>query len=349
MFIRWRHVIGLVLTVMISVPLITWSGVIGVRASSGHWKVTDWFLHWAMRSSIRTAAFGTRVPELNEDAWAMAAAHFESACATCHGSPISPRPASVDGMLPKPPDLKLLIPTWSDAELFQIVQHGVRFTGMPAWPSNSREDEVWAIVAFLRRYPSLDAQGYKDLAGLTSSDLDVTDRLAASCNTCHAPGRMGANTPVPLLEGQSTAYLRDTLDAYANGSRPSGVMQAVARSMTAKDRSDIADYYSQMPLTAPSVRTQPSKHLRGEQLAKDGDYSKQIPACLSCHDKQDGSPAYPSLSGQNEAYIATQLRLFQAGTRGGGSYNKIMHAAAKNLTSEDVEVLAAYFSARQPD
>jgi mono/diheme cytochrome c family protein len=53
-------------------------------------------------------------------------------------------------MLPQPPDLADVVGEWNNAQLFRIVKHGVRFTGMPAWPMQDRDDEVWAMVAFLR-------------------------------------------------------------------------------------------------------------------------------------------------------------------------------------------------------
>ena len=31
---------------------VAWSGVFNVGASGGHWVITDWFLHWAMRNSV---------------------------------------------------------------------------------------------------------------------------------------------------------------------------------------------------------------------------------------------------------------------------------------------------------
>ena len=40
------------------------SGVIPVTASSGHWPVTEWFLHFAMRRSVAThALLVSRAPE----------------------------------------------------------------------------------------------------------------------------------------------------------------------------------------------------------------------------------------------------------------------------------------------
>ena len=86
-------------------------------------------------------------------------------------------------MLPAPPDLKDKIAGWSDAELFQIVQHGVRFTGMPAWPAAGREDEAWAMVAFLRRYPNsryaANAQYWLGEVSLVKGDLQAAGQAFA--------------------------------------------------------------------------------------------------------------------------------------------------------------------------
>ena len=38
-------------------------------------------------------------------------------------------------------------------ELFWIVKHGIKYTGMPAWVALDRDDEVWAVVAFLNGTP----------------------------------------------------------------------------------------------------------------------------------------------------------------------------------------------------
>ena len=72
-------------------------------------------------------------------------------------------------MLPEPPDLAPLISTWTDEQLFEIVQHGVRFTGRPAWPTQERPDEVWSMVAFLRQLPDMDANRYQELSDLLLS------------------------------------------------------------------------------------------------------------------------------------------------------------------------------------
>ena len=39
-----------------------WVGIFNVAASTGHWEITDWFLHFAMRSSVRTYALAAPPP-----------------------------------------------------------------------------------------------------------------------------------------------------------------------------------------------------------------------------------------------------------------------------------------------
>ena len=345
MLIGWKQIAGLVLAGMVAAFLVAWSGIIGVGASTGHWKATDWFLHWVMRSSVRTAAIGTPVPAFTEGMLPMAAGHFEKGCALCHGSPALPRPASVRNMLPAPPDLKDKIAEWSDAELFQIVQHGVRFTGMPAWPVAGREDEAWAMVAFLRRYRQLDAAGYRDLAGFAATRSTAVDSVIGTCNGCHAPDRLDGQSLIPQLAGQSVTYLEQALAAYADGTRGSGVMAVAIEGLDDEDRRALARHFAAQP---PGFRHPVSRDTaRGETLALKGDPARRVPACLSCHDKAGANPAFPRLSGQPAAYLESQLKRFAAKTRGGGPFRDVMQKVAANLEKEDMAALAAYFAARQ--
>ncbi|MGL4312777.1 MAG: c-type cytochrome, partial [Sphingomonas sp.] len=63
------------------------------------------------------------------------------------------------------------------AQLAYIVQHGVKYSGMPAWPAQSRPDEVWPVVAFLRAMPRLGYAKFDALAnggagsGLTKAGI----------------------------------------------------------------------------------------------------------------------------------------------------------------------------------
>ena len=344
-----RYLVAAVVLAPVAGLLVGWSGLVGVRASTGHWAVTDWFLHWVMRNSVETAALSHEAPPLGHPALLPpAAGHYEIGCAMCHGSPARPKPDTVRAMLPEPPDLAPLIPAWTDEELFEIVQHGVRFTGMPAWPSQARPDEVWAMVAFLRQLPEMDAERYRALSGLYPPPMaGEVDDLPLSCESCHAERRLDAESIVPSLSGQSEAYLLESLRAYADGRRPSGIMQLAIRSLPEEAFEDLARFYAGQSRPArvlPEVEGEAIE--RGRILAQQGRPSDKIPACLSCHEKPDGNPVYPRLSGLSAPYLAGQLRLFAEGVRGGTRYGHLMTDVAKNLEEEDMTAAAAYFSQR---
>jgi plastocyanin len=57
-------------------------------------------------------------------------------------------------MYPPVPDLASpAVQRLSDGALFAVIQHGVRWTGMPAFASTHSDDEVWRLVSFVRHVP----------------------------------------------------------------------------------------------------------------------------------------------------------------------------------------------------
>jgi cytochrome c553 len=65
--------------------------------------------------------------------------------------------------------------------------------------------------------------------------------------------------------------------------------------------------------------------------------------CQACHglDGLSKVPDAPSIAGQTEPYIAAQLQAYKSGTR----KNDAMSVVAPSLSDNDIEDLAAYFSA----
>jgi hypothetical protein len=46
---------------------------------------------------------------------------------------------------------------WNDAELFWIIQNGVRLTGMPSWKSSIAENDTWKLTRFIHNLPRIAA------------------------------------------------------------------------------------------------------------------------------------------------------------------------------------------------
>lgn len=256
-------------------------GLVPIAASSGHWAVTEWLLHATMRRSVQLRArWAGAPPDLADPALVLrGAGHYAAGCAPCHGAPGATASKIVQQMTPSPPELASRIGAWGPKELFWIVRHGVKFTGMPAWPAQERDDEVWSVVAFLMRLPHLSDAGYRRLvfgsadgseampatdadSGLGSAsgwqptiaaDEPATPlvalneplaRLIASCTRCHGKdGRGRIPGAFPRLAGQNAAYLAGSLDAYASGGRHSGIMQPLAAALDEPTRQALARYF----------------------------------------------------------------------------------------------------------
>ena len=87
-----------------------------------------------------------------------ARAHFADHCASCHANDGSGSTDLGRSFYPPAPDMRVG-PTQAltDGEIFSIIEHGIRLTGMPAWGTGTPEGEhqSWALVHFIRRLPSL--------------------------------------------------------------------------------------------------------------------------------------------------------------------------------------------------
>jgi len=83
---------------------------------------------------------------------------FLGSCAHCHGA--DGRGDSNIGRNMDPPAMDLSsshVQHWSDAELFWIIQNGVRLTGMPSWRSSISDNDTWKLARFIHNLPRLDA------------------------------------------------------------------------------------------------------------------------------------------------------------------------------------------------
>lgn len=146
---------------------VVFGGVVNVAATDRHWGVTEWALHTTMESSVRAAARGITPPagvDLRDPALAERAfGHYSVACTTCHGAPgVGASP----WMVTNPPS-PLLVETaarWTDGELYWIIKHGIKMTGMPALGPTHEDDDLWAIAAFVRQLPTMTPAEYQAMA-----------------------------------------------------------------------------------------------------------------------------------------------------------------------------------------
>lgn len=62
------------------------------------------------------------------------------------------------GFFPQAPDMRAAATQrMTDGELFYVIEHGIRFTGMPAWSTGTpeRQTSSWQLVHAIRHLPEL--------------------------------------------------------------------------------------------------------------------------------------------------------------------------------------------------
>jgi cytochrome c553 len=332
--------------------LVVASGTYNVAASKRHFGITRALLEFALHRSVATHSwFAPSPPDLDDpDRARLGAGHFVRGCAICHGAPGQPRNVAADHMLPTPPSLSLTVDKWTDKELFWIVQNGFKYTGMPAWPAPEREDEIWAVVAFLRQLPGISAEGYRRLtsappqAARAPGGKANNSELIAECSRCHGDeDAPPASRLVPKLTGQKEAYLAHALADYAEGRRPSGIMELLAVPLGLNAQAKLAAYYASLPADSSKPQRASREEIeRGRQIATRGLPADGVPACIACH-SSESAETFPQLAGQHGPYLVQQFKLFRQGLRAGTPQGAIMTAVAKRLDDEEIAAVAAYF------
>ncbi|MDF1587050.1 c-type cytochrome [Marinimicrococcus flavescens] len=345
--------------------LFAWSGIFNIAASSGHWAITKWFLHYTMHQSVETHAMGIETPPLDDIAMVQrGAGHYATGCAPCHGAPGTERSPVALEMTPHPPTLVPHIEVFEPRELFWIVKNGVKYTGMPAWAGHERDDEVWSVVAFLLRLDELDEAGYRELAHGEAArrgeplDGPVLAALGgappeplAGCARCHGRDGNGRGTGAfPRLSGQSEAYLLASLLAYARETRNSGIMTPAVSGIGEGELARLAAHYARQAPPDTGSGPAPDEELveQGRRIARDGVPVDGVPACLSCHGERR-RPVYPALAGQHADYLAGQLRLFRDGGRGGTPFAHLMETVARRLDDGQIEAVSAFLASLPPE
>jgi mono/diheme cytochrome c family protein len=118
---------------------------------------------------IRTASIdrhATEMPSVSLDDPALvqagALAYTERGCVNCHGGPGVKWAKFSEGLHPSPPDLKEIVNGLEPRQLFWVIRNGIDMTGMPSFgPVGVPDPEIWSIVAFLKRLPSVSDQDFK--------------------------------------------------------------------------------------------------------------------------------------------------------------------------------------------
>jgi cytochrome c553 len=109
--------------------------------------------------------------------------------------------------------------------------------------------------------PFLLASAVMAFAGLAQADEIKGNAAAANakvwlCVGCHSIPDYRADYPlvykVPMLGGQSAAYIASSLAAYKKGERKHPTMRAIAGSLSDQDMANLGEYYAAQTASSPT-------------------------------------------------------------------------------------------------
>ena len=193
-------------------------------------------------------------------------------------------------------------------------------------------------------------------AHATDSPEDIKQRMGSGnpalgkassyfCQGCHGEVGLSAEDLIPNLAGQYAAYIAKQLRNFQTGARTHQIMSAMSKTINDTELNNIAAYFaSQKKMQGNGKGDNPV----AKKLFLQGDASRHIPACESCHGingkgKAPNISTYPVTGGQHKGYLRAQLRHWRSGERS-NSPNGVMNKIAGSLTDAEIESLTDYIS-----
>lgn len=192
------------------------SGWYDISATDQHLPPTYAAIRVTMERSIERRARDIVAPALgSREQLDRGLALYRAHCVQCHGAPgVAPEPFAL-ALRPLPRPLMRSGKDRSPPFLFWTTKHGIKMTGMPAWEFRMGDEDIWAVVAFLRELPSLSPQAYaawrtaapvrEASTAEGAADLERGKRALEqyACVACHrTPGVLGPEAEVgPPLHG----------------------------------------------------------------------------------------------------------------------------------------------------
>jgi mono/diheme cytochrome c family protein len=151
--------------------MFSYSGLIDVSANSQEPAVIQWLLANTRKNSILSRSRNIKPPILTDmENQARGGKGYSELCASCHGAPGQKPFLGASEMNPPPPDLASIANSRSPEELFWVVKNGIRMTGMPAWGKTHTDEQIWDMVAFVKRLPGLSSVSYKNMIESVKDD-----------------------------------------------------------------------------------------------------------------------------------------------------------------------------------
>jgi mono/diheme cytochrome c family protein len=163
---RFLALIGaLAILAAIGAAVYFFGGFYNVAENENNPAIVDWALASVRGASVVAHAHDAAPANLDDSETVKAGARTYSTigCVNCHGGPPDANWAKwSEGLKPVPADLKVMAKERTASQLFWAIKNGIKFTGMPSFGlAGASDDQIWQIVAFIKKSPSVSDDEYK--------------------------------------------------------------------------------------------------------------------------------------------------------------------------------------------
>ncbi|HLZ91298.1 MAG TPA: cytochrome c [Candidatus Acidoferrum sp.] len=128
----------------------------------GQWESA--FMFSSVHASVRRRApeISNPVPATDENLIAGGKIYSDE-CAGCHGAAGKPDQTS-ESLYPPIPQLPVRGTDYTEAQIFWVAKHGIRFSGMFANGKWDSDQKLWTVAAYIKRIKSLPPHVQEQLA-----------------------------------------------------------------------------------------------------------------------------------------------------------------------------------------
>ena len=88
---------------------------------------------------------------------------YVEGCSGCHGTPGKPDEES-DSLYPRIPHLPTAGTSYSEAQIFWIAKHGIRYSGMFVNGKWNSDEKMWTMAAYIKRIKELPPRVREELS-----------------------------------------------------------------------------------------------------------------------------------------------------------------------------------------
>jgi len=154
--------------------ILIYSGWYNVSAMNEESGIMKWVLSTTSDNSVESRSQDIPIPDLVDSLMIKEGfEYYNEMCVSCHGAPGKEETELSKGLNPHAPYLVNYAKRMDPKIAFWITKNGIKMTGMPAWGKTHSDEQIWTIVAFMKKLPNISGEEYEKMESEASMEEEV--------------------------------------------------------------------------------------------------------------------------------------------------------------------------------